>query len=173
MLENLLSRSRYLVIIAVLGALIASITVLVYAGIVVVGIMIVLFAHFTFTTEDAEHVAVASVEMIDMFLLSTILYIMSLGLYRLFINDKLPLPHWLEVSSLKDLKEKLLGVIIVLVAVTFLGDLVSWAPGDMSILGLGLAAGLVLVALGYVLSTGAISHKGAQTEATNDRTQAE
>jgi uncharacterized membrane protein YqhA len=96
MLENLLSRSRYLVIIAVLGALIASITVLVYAGIVVVGIMIVLFAHFTFTTEDAEHVAVASVEMIDMFLLSTILYIMSLGLYRLFINDKLPLPTGLR-----------------------------------------------------------------------------
>jgi hypothetical protein len=58
-------------------------------------------------------------------------------------------------------------------AVTFLGDLVSWVPGDMSILAVGVAVGLVLLALGYLLSTGAISHTGAQTEATKDQVSAE
>ncbi|MGZ3630061.1 MAG: YqhA family protein [Ktedonobacteraceae bacterium] len=59
----------------------------------------------------------SSVELIDLFLLSTILYIVSLGLFRLFIDATLPLPGWLEIHDLNDLKERILGVIIVLLAI--------------------------------------------------------
>ncbi len=36
------------------------------------------------------------------------------------------MPHWLVITDLDDLKGKLLGVITVLLAVTFLGDVVTW-----------------------------------------------
>lgn len=88
--------------------------------------------------------------MIDLFLLGTILYIVSLGLYSLFINDKLPLPSWLEIHNLESLKENLVGVIIVLLAVTFLGDVVTW-DGSTSIWALGVAVGFVSLALGLFL----------------------
>lgn len=74
--------------------------------------------------------AASSVELIDLFLLSTILYIISLGLYSLFIDAKLPLPTWLSIADLDDLKGRILGVIMVLVAFSFLGYVVEWHFGD-------------------------------------------
>jgi uncharacterized membrane protein YqhA len=91
--------------------------------------------------------------MIDLFLLGAVLYIVSLGLYELFIDDKLPTPSWLIVTNLNDLKSILIGVVVVLLAVTFLGYVVTW-NGNSNILALGIAVGLVLLALGYLLGQG-------------------
>jgi uncharacterized membrane protein YqhA len=117
-------------------------------------IMISTFVHPAFTPDGAKHLAVECIEMIDLFLLGTVLYITSLGLYTLFI-DNLPLPPWLNIHSLDDLKEKLVGVIVVLLAVTFLGNVVTW-DGSTSIWTLGISVGVVLFALGLFL-------KGFQT----------
>lgn len=81
------------------------------------------------------------ITLADLFLLSTVLYIIALGLYQLFIDDTLPLPHWLVVTDLDDLKEKLTSVVIVVLAVFFLGSVVK-AVEPMNIMweGLGIAA---------------------------------
>ena len=85
--------------------------------------------------------------------MGTVLYIVSLGLYVLFIDDTLPAPHWLEIANLDDLKEILLRVIAVLLAVAFLGYVVDW-NGSTNILAFGVAVGLVLFALGFLLNGG-------------------
>lgn len=46
--------------------------------------------------------------------------IISLGLYSLFSDDTLPLPRWLEVHSLDDLKGNLVSLVIAVLAVLFL-----------------------------------------------------
>jgi uncharacterized membrane protein YqhA len=167
--RNILAGSRYLVIISVLGTLVGSIIVLVYGAVTVVGVLIeIFFNHIVFTTEEVKIVAVSSVELIDLFLLSTILYIVSLGLYRLFIDPTLPLPGWLEIGDLNDLKERILGVIIVLLAISFLGYVVEWKFGDYSIVALGLAIGLVLFAIGYSLTAGALNSKSTQSNKSKD-----
>ena len=167
--RNILAGSRYLVIISVLGTLVGSIVVLVYGAVTVVSVLIeIFFNHIVFTTEEVKIVAVSSVELIDLFLLSTILYIVSLGLYRLFIDPTLPLPGWLEIGDLNDLKERILGVIIVLLAISFLGYVVEWKFGDYSIVALGLAIGLVLFAIGYSLTAGALNSKSTQSNKSKD-----
>ncbi len=170
MFRRILAGSRYLVIIAVIGAFLAAVTVLIYGGLTVVNIIIGVFGHGAFTTDGAKHLAVECIEMIDLFLLGTVLYIISLGLYDLFIDDRLPMPPWLEILSLEDLKEKLIGVIIVLLAVSFLGNVVTW-DGSASILALGIAVGLVLLALGLLLSRG--FRPKHETEADKDTAIAE
>ena len=172
-LRNILAGSRYLIIIAVFGTLIASITVLVYGAITVVGVMIDLIVHHVVTTDEIKVVAASTVELIDLFLLSTILYIVSLGLYSLFIDTKLPLPNWLEIDDLDDLKGRILGVIMVLLAISFLGYVVEWHFGDYSIVALGVAVGFVLFALGYLLSAGAIHRKLAGDDKTIDEKKVE
>jgi uncharacterized membrane protein YqhA len=167
--RNILAGSRYLVIISVLGTLVGSIIVLVYGAVTVVSVLIeIFFNHIVFTTEEVKIVAVSSVELIDLFLLSTILYIVSLGLYKLFIDPKFPLPDWLEIGDLNDLKERILGVIIVLLAISFLGYVVEWNFGDYSIVALGLAIGLVLFAIGYSITAGALNSKSIQSNKRND-----
>ena len=79
--RNILAGSRYLILISVIGTLIGSIIVLGYGAVTVVGVLIdIFFNHIVYTTEEVKIVAVSSVELIDLFLLSTILYIVSLGL---------------------------------------------------------------------------------------------
>jgi uncharacterized membrane protein YqhA len=173
-LRNILSGSRYMIIIAVLGTLVASITVLIYGAITVIGVLIhVLFIRNIFTTDQVKVVAFSTIELIDLFLLSTILYIISLGLYTLFIDAKLPLPTWLSIADLDDLKGRILGVIMVLLAISFLGFVVEWHFGDYSIVALGAAVGLVLFALGYLLSSGAINRKLVRIRETNEKTNVE
>ncbi len=73
---------------------------------------------------------------------------MSLGLYELFIDSHLPLPEWLIVRSLEDLKEKLLGVVVVVLAIFFLGRVIEAENAiDLLYLGVGIAA--VIASLAY------------------------
>jgi uncharacterized membrane protein YqhA len=151
MLQRILAGSRYLVIIAVIGSFLASLAVLVYGGVTVLGIVFNVFTHGTFTAAGGKDLAIECIELIDLFLLGIVLDIIALGLYELFIDERLPMPSWLVITDLDDLKAKLLGVITVLLAVTFLANVVTW-NGNVNILALGVAVGLVLFALAYFTS---------------------
>jgi len=153
MFRNILARSRYVIAIAVIGTFLAAITMLIYGGLAVLNLMYQVFSQGIFTVKGAKVLEIEGTEVIDLFLFGAVLYIISLGLYVLFIDDRLPLPHWLEISSLNHLKEQLIVVVIVLLAVTFLGYVVDW-DGSASILAPGIAVGLVLFALGFLLGSG-------------------
>lgn len=150
MLRRIFASSRYLIIIAVLGALLSAVVTLVYSAITVLRVTGDILTHGDFTTDGAKHVAVDFIGLIDLFLLGTVLYIVALGLYDLFIDDHLPMPAWLHIASLDDLKEKLMGVIVVLLAVAFLGQVVEW-KGETSIAALGVSVALVIAALSALL----------------------
>ena len=111
-----------------------------------------------FGYDNIKNISVILIQTIDIFLLATVLYIIALGLYELFIDDALDLPDWLEVVTLDDLKAKLLGVIAVILPVTFLGKLVEWKQGQ-DILWMGLAVGVVLAAIAAIQYTGLIKNK--------------
>ncbi len=150
MLRRILASSRFFIIIAVIGAFLAAIALILYGGITTVNILIEIFAHPTFTIAGAKHLAVESIEVVDLFLLATVLYIVALGLYELFIDEKLPLLPWLVITDLDDLKSKLTGVIVVSLTVTFLAYVVEW-DGNTNILDLGIAVGVVLFAVSFLL----------------------
>jgi uncharacterized membrane protein YqhA len=142
-------------VVAIVGIFLASIAVFIYGGITVISIILDAFRH-TFTIDGAKHLEIEAIELIDLFLLGAVLYITSLGLYELFIDDSLPMPQWLAVTSLDDLKERLIGVVIVLLAVTFLGYVVNW-DNTTPILELGAAVGIVIFALALLL--GGLPHR--------------
>ena len=156
MLRNILASSRYLFVVAILGIFLAAIAVFVYGGITVISIVFGAFSHGPFSADGAKHLEIEAIELIDLFLLGSVLYITSLGLYELFIDDSLPMPRWLIVTSLDDLKERLIGVVIVLLAVSFLGHVVDW-DGTTPILSLGVAIGIVIFALAFLL--GGLPHR--------------
>ena len=150
MWRRFLVNSRYLVMIAVVGSLIGSIAVLIYGGLTVVTLTVDAFRSGAFTADGARHTAIHAIEMIDLFLLGTVLLIVALGLYELFIDEGLPTPSWLVIASLDDLKDKLLRVVVVMLGVTFLGHVVTW-DGSRRILELGISIGAVLAALSLLV----------------------
>ncbi|MBK8149732.1 MAG: YqhA family protein [Acidobacteria bacterium] len=146
MLKSILERSRYLVIIAVIGSLAATIAML--------GLGIFEIGHLIYKivagVVDTKSVVLKFIKIVDGFLLSTVFLIIAIGLYELFIDPTLALPDWLNINSLDDLKAKLVGVVIIVLGVIFLGNTARWTNGqEIAYLGVGVAA--VIFALTYFL----------------------
>ena len=158
-MKNFLENSRYVVYLGIGGTFLASVALFIFgfAGVIVAaweGIN----ASYPFGYSHIKELSVILIQTIDTFLLATVLYIIALGLYELFIDDALKLPKWLVVHTLDDLKGRLLGVIVVILPVTFLSKLVEWKQGQ-DILWLGLAVGIVLLAIAAIQFSGIVSHK--------------
>jgi uncharacterized membrane protein YqhA len=112
----------------------------------VIGLVIEAAVARDVSVSASKHLALELIQLTDLFLLGVVLYIVGLGLYELFIDPALPTPAWLSTHTLDDLKQRLLGVIVVLLSVTFLSDVVDW-DGNTSVLALGAAVGVVLLPL--------------------------
>lgn len=150
MLRRLLASTRYLVIIAVVSTLAASIALLVYEAVVVFSAIRAAFTAPEFSATYAKAFAVGLIEAVDIFLISIAVYMISLGLYALFVDSTLPLPRWLEVHDLDDLKNNLVSIVIAVLAVLFLRVAVAW-DGEQDLLGFGISLALVIAALTFFL----------------------
>jgi uncharacterized membrane protein YqhA len=151
-LDRLLSKSPYLILIAVIGSFLASVTALVLSGLEVINIILSLVnGGYPYQQDDtARLLYVDVIELIDSLLLGTVLYIIALGLYQLFINSDFEMPKWLHIDTLDDLKERLLTLIAVMLVVIFLRNVVTW-DHSMSILWLGMGIALVSGVIAYFL----------------------
>lgn len=158
MLRTLLASSRYLIIVAVLGSFLASATVLIYGGIEVVELIVQTVRSGDVSSKGAKALTLAFIEVVDVFLLGTIFYIVALGLYELFVEEGVGLPPWLVIRDLDDLKSKLISVVIVVLGVLFLGQVVTW-DGERDLLGYGVAIAVVIATLTYFLSQRAKKEK--------------
>jgi len=142
--KRMLGGSRWVIFIAVIGTFLSAMVLLLYSVGVVIKTIWDLLTDIHFSEKEAKALSLTFISMIDLFLLGTVIYIISLGLYELFVDDDLPMPRWLKIDSIEALKEKLLGVVIVLLGVTFLGQVMSWSGGrDIFYLGVGIAAVVV------------------------------
>jgi uncharacterized membrane protein YqhA len=144
-------------VVAVVGSFVASAAALVYGGLATARVVLPAFGDGDFSEKGAKLLSVGLVTMIDLFLLGPVLYIVAVGLYELFVDPGLPMPGWLRITTLDDLQERLLGVVVVLLAVTFLGSAVTW-DGSADILALGLAVGLVLGVVSLTIALLARAH---------------
>ncbi|MEM8577046.1 MAG: YqhA family protein [Pseudomonadota bacterium] len=152
MFGRILGASRYLILLAVLGALLSGTTLLVY-GLLEAGLLVqATWEAGEVTRKGAKGLALEFIEIVDLFLLGTVFYIIALGLYELFISTNVPLPDWLTIRTLDDLKNKLIAVVVVVLGVLFLGQAVSW-DGQTDLLGYGAATALVIAALTWFLKS--------------------
>jgi uncharacterized membrane protein YqhA len=145
MFHNFLKLSRFIILIAVLGSFLAALASLIFGGIKTILVMVNIFQGALAETAT-KVVTVSFIEVIDLFLVGTIFYIVSLGLYELFIDDRLDLPPWLAIHSLDDLKSMLINGIVVILGVYFLGVLVAW-DGQTDLIQIGASIALVIAAL--------------------------
>ena len=146
MIRDILGTSRFLIILAVLGTFLASATMQVFGLIRVFAVIADLIRVGEVSSAASKSLIADTVSIIDIFLIGTVLFVISAGLYQLFVHRDVPLPGWLKIESLDDLKNNLTEVIIVALLVAFLGQAVEWT-GDIAILGLGLAIAAVVLAV--------------------------
>jgi len=128
--EGAIWRSRYVVLFAVLASLAASLAIFYMATVDVVYLVghVLHYADSSLTVEARKAIHDATVthvvEVVDGYLLGTVMLIFSLGMYELFISDideaqgSKTSSKILVIESLDDLKQRLAKVIIMILIVT-------------------------------------------------------
>jgi uncharacterized membrane protein YqhA len=151
MIRRLFGLSRYLVLIAIAATFAGAVALMIYEALVVFLALVEIIGAPDFSPKNAKRIAVGLIEAVDVFLIAIAMYMMSLSLYALFIDEKLPLPRWLKVNDLEDLKANLVSIVIAVLAVLFLRQAVAW-EGGTDILALGVSLALVIAALTFFLA---------------------
>ena len=146
-MAKLFRLSNYVVLIAVIALLLAALATFVFGGITTAVTIIEVFQHGEYNAEGVRALSIEFIEMIDLFLLGAILIITSIGLYQLFIDPNMDLPTWLVVVEPEQLKFNLLAVIVVMLAIFFLGEAARTASRSDGVLAFGLAVAAVTAAI--------------------------
>ncbi len=88
------------------------------------------------------------IETVDTFLVAVVLYVIAVGLYQLFVNTDVVLPRWLRMSEVGDLENRLVGMVVSVLAVVFVTHAIEpEAMEDLLPLGLSIAAVIAAIAL--------------------------
>ena len=147
--ETMALSSTWLFSLAVIGTGIIAAMLFIYGFLLSIVGAIQMFTEFSLDIDVIKEYLVTSIQIIDLFLVATVFYLISMGLYELFIA-KAPLPGWVEIRHLDDLKTKLLGLTVIALAVVFLGYALTESTGT-SILELGVAVGIMIAAISAYL----------------------
>lgn len=181
--EGALWNSRFVILTAVVGSLLAGIAIFYMATVDVV----FLFQHamhyadasLTDEARKALHDTTVShiVEVVDGYLLATVMLIFSLGLYELFISD-INQAHGSKASSkilvinnLDDLKTRLAKVILMIMIVTLFEEALNMhiaQPIDLVYFG----AAIALIALALYWTHAAESKHGDEHQDEEDTEEA-
>jgi uncharacterized membrane protein YqhA len=143
---QMVASSRFFVLIATISLFLAFMAVMVSTIIVTV----ITIVHAMGGDLTQNEMIGKLIKQADYALLATVLYVLALGLYSLFVDDRVPMPSWLRITNLGQLKELLAGVVVVAIAVIFLGQALTW-DGVTDLLAPGLASAAVIAALALFL----------------------
>lgn len=136
--------ARGSMLLAIVGTFLIATALLVHAVWEIIDAVIQLMRWET----DTKELTLAAIESVDAFLIVTVLHVVAIGLYQLYIQDRIPVPDWLVVENIDDLKVTLSGVVILALAVYFLGRAIV-GDGSQNLLLLGGGIGAVILALTF------------------------
>jgi uncharacterized membrane protein YqhA len=154
-LEQGLSLSRVVVVVPVIVLLLAAVASFAYGTDVFARSV----THVVDDPQLTSHNLGFLLLLTDLFLIGATLMIAAFGFYDLFIGrigasgPGIRLPGWLRMHDLNDLKARVISMIILVAAVSFVDDVVESRDG-LDTLYLGVGVGVVIAALTAFLHFG-------------------
>jgi uncharacterized membrane protein YqhA len=145
-MRKILGLSRYAVIVPAIASIVGALLLMAQGSIEIVKVVIDAVINNSYLKDTIVDVLTA----VDAILLGTVLLVIGYGLYELFVDTRIEVPVWLQINDLDDLKSKLIGVVVAIIAVVFVGVFVdSNRASEVVAYGVGagaLVAGLALFA---------------------------
>jgi len=133
---------RYAVVVPAFASIVGALLLMAQGSIAMVTVAI----EAVTTTSSLKDSIVDVLTAVDAILLGTVLLVIGYGLYELFIDAEIDVPAWLRVNNLDDLKSKLIGVVVAIIAVVFVGVFVD-SNRAADVISYGVGAGALVVGL--------------------------
>lgn len=157
-MTRLLLGTRYLILFPILGLALAAVAFFVFGGIGLISLLFELVFHAADSAHEATGQGVIIFEIVEYvhtFLVGTVLYITAVGLFQLFIKE-IDFVGWLKIDSTEELETNLIGVTVVVLAVNFMGAVLT---DTQNLLDYGAGIALPIAALGLFIGLRAWSAK--------------
>jgi uncharacterized membrane protein YqhA len=155
-MKRLMSVTRYAVFVPALASIIGALLLMAQGSYE----MVMAFIDTVSEGSSLKQTIVDVLTAVDAILLGTVLLVIGYGLYELFIDAELDVPMWLRVDDLDDLKSKLIGVVVAIIAVVFVGVFVD-SNRKSDVLSYGVGAGALVVGLAiFAYATKKNGYKG-------------
>jgi uncharacterized membrane protein YqhA len=159
-MKRILELTRYAVVVPAMASIIGALLLMAQGSISMVMVVIDAITEESGLKETIVDVLTA----VDAILLGTVLLVIGYGLYELFIDADIEVPLWLRVQDLDDLKSKLIGVVVAIVAVVFVGVFVDSNRAE-DVISYGVGAGALVVGLAiFAYATRKDTTKSAQSQ---------
>ncbi len=149
MFMRIFSQTRYIVLLPVIGLFLAGAYLFLTGGFGLIMFLFDALVRHGLTSHPEPENTVTIMEFVEQFLTGTVLYIVAVGLYGLFIRQ-LNVPAWLRIQSLDELKHTVIGVVVAVLAVKFMGIVAEWDEPSR-LLEIGAAIGIVTAGLGIYM----------------------
>ncbi|HET6845218.1 MAG TPA: YqhA family protein [Anaerolineales bacterium] len=146
-MKTIIGQSRYLALVAVVTLLLTFFLALLWG----VGRAVTAGQEIITSLGQSSSISLYLIKVVDAFLIAIVLYMLAASIYSLFV-EKTGLPSRLVADDLPELKSKLSGVIVLVLAVRFAEALFEEVLPASDILWLGLAVAAVaamLIAFGF------------------------
>ena len=141
-MRKILGLTRYAVVVPAIASMIGALLLMAQGSIAIVSVVI----EAVFSGSYLKVTIVEVLTAVDAILLGTVLLVIGYGLYELFVDADIEVPAWLQVRDLDDLKSKLIGVVVAIIAVVFVGIFVD-AKRGADVISYGVAAGALVAGL--------------------------
>lgn len=141
-MNRILAYTRFAVFVPSMASILGALLLMVQGSVAMVKVIIDAVINGTKLKLTIVEVLTA----VDAILLGTVLLVIGYGLYELFIDEDLEVPPWLQVHDLDDLKSKLIGVVVAIIAVIFVGVFVD-ADRAADVISYGVGAGALVTGL--------------------------
>ena len=157
-MKRLLGLTRYAVVIPALASILGALLLMAQGSFA----MVLAVIDSIESQYGLKETIVEVLTAIDAILLGTVLLVIGYGLYELFIDTDIDVPMWLRVEDLDDLKSKLIGVVVAIIAVVFVGVFVDSNRAD-DVIAYGVGAGALVGGLAlFAFATGKPGKKGRE-----------
>jgi uncharacterized membrane protein YqhA len=141
-MNRILARARYAVFIPAIASILGALLLMFQGSVAMVQTIIDVVTERT----KLKLTIVEILTAVDAILLGTVLLVIGYGLYELFIDEDLDVPPWLQVQDLDDLKSKLIGVVVAIISVIFVGVFVD-INRAADVISYGVGAGAMVTGL--------------------------
>jgi len=157
-MKRLMGLTRYAVVIPALASILGALLLMAQGSFA----MVLAVVDSLESQYGLKETVVEVLTAIDAILLGTVLLVIGYGLYELFIDTDIDVPMWLRVEDLDDLKSKLIGVVVAIIAVVFVGVFVDSNRAD-DVIAYGVGAGALVAGLAlFAFATGKAGKKGRE-----------
>jgi uncharacterized membrane protein YqhA len=166
--ERVLALSRLLTLIPVVFLLIDAAACFVYGSVVFIQTVVSAVTGEASQPSKVDAIIGRFLIVMDTYLVGATLMVVAFGFYELFVlrrkaaGPRYWLPGWLKMRDLEDLKARVVSMLILVAAITFV-DVAVESHNELDLLYMGIGISVVIVALTAFLRFGRQTHAPAIT----------